>query len=74
MTWRLVEYECECCGRFEQLERTPVPEGSLCPGCGRTSGLLISAPHVKQWAVSVTRGGVEEPPPGALSTRHLARD
>lgn len=71
MGWKMVEYECDKCGLiFESLESQPVPKLAECPKCEDRYGvLIISAPMGHVRVFEVQRGGVDETPPGCISTK-----
>ena len=75
MSWIMIEYFCSTCGRVsESLEkRTSTAKSKPCV-CGGTGKRCMSAPQVKTVLGWVTRGKSDEPPPGAFTTKHLARD
>jgi hypothetical protein len=66
--WRMQEFLCEKHGRFESLERAPVPESVPCPTCARAAPAVISAVASKTCWASAGPKGKPDPAPRPTAT------
>lgn len=72
----LLDYRCsKCASVFEALSDRPGFERLSCDaaGCDGIAERIISPVRLKPEYASVTRGKVEEPPPGGFSTLKIAK-
>lgn len=76
MSWIMVEYHCGICGHtFESLEKRPPEVSYKCPNedCEARAFRCISPVKGKTVWAWAERGSIDEPPPGAFSTRDKAK-